>query len=191
VTGVAIQDEAARGKGYASATYRELAEWAFANGRQLWSDTNLQPESARIYESLKRRGYTVVHDPEPPIGGAIYKVTAPPEKPTHPVLQEVEQRIHEAQPQSRAEAETVAHEALEDIGNRQTIARAREELAQPTLPEPPPPAVEGVKATSSKDPLDKIPWSDADGNAKLVSAQTAARAGERETAFADIIRECK
>jgi len=121
-----------------------------------------------------------------------YGTPLSPEKPLSPTMQEVQQRVTEAQPQSRAEAEIAASEALEDIGNRQTNVRTREELTQPALPEPPPP-VEGVKPppASSKDPLDKIPWTDEDGNTKLISAQNAARQGDRDLSIIDIIRECK
>ena len=43
----------------------------------------------------------------------------------------------------------------------------------------------------SKDPLDKIPMARDDGAPTMVSPQQARRAGERETQFADLIRECK
>jgi hypothetical protein len=224
----------------------------------------------------------------------LIDITHKNDKPLHPVMEEVQQRITEVQPQSRAEAEHVASEALEDIGMRQEAVRVREELAR-TLDEGPErivaatviadgrvfighnhamaaeearkaipgfkaefepfnrggmveggfitskgrivsrdeaykiregeKAVEGGRATaertpglkdpenkalaehwqgkrpveisremapaSSKDPLDKVPWTDEDGNTKLISMQNAAHQGDRDLSIIDIIRECK
>jgi hypothetical protein len=105
---------------------------------------------------------------------------------------EIAARVAEAQPQNLHEAQMAATEAIEERGNRQAIARTTEELERDRLPPPEPPP-EGVKPppASSKDPLDKIPITRDDGTPTLVSAQQAARAGEKETKLAALIRECK
>ncbi len=105
---------------------------------------------------------------------------------------EIQERIAAAAPQTEREAAMAASEAIEDIGNRENIARTRVALDEERLP-PPEPLPEGVKPppASSKDPLDRIPLARDDGTPTVVSARQAARAGERETQFADLIRECK
>lgn len=103
---------------------------------------------------------------------------------------EITARVADANPQTQHEAQMAASEAIEDIGNRQSMAQTRNDLERYTLEETfdigaePPPA-------RSKDPLDKIPMARDDGTPTLVSARQAARAGEREAQFADLIRECK
>ena len=105
---------------------------------------------------------------------------------------EVRARVAAAQPASQREAQMAASEALEDIGNRSNIARVTTDLdagkkfytLEETFEAP------TIKA-SSKDPLDKVPLMRDDGTATMVSPQQAARAGERETALVDIMRECK
>lgn len=105
---------------------------------------------------------------------------------------EVQDRVAAAEPTTQREAEMAASEALEDIGNRQSIATTRTRLDEEALPAPPP-RVEGetLPAARSKDPLDKVPLARDDGSATMVSPQQAARAGERETKLAELIRECK
>lgn len=66
----------------------------------------------------------------------LIDIVAKNDKPLHPAIQEVQQRLTEAQPQSRTEAEQVASEALEDIGTRQEAVRVREELQATRLQEP-------------------------------------------------------
>jgi hypothetical protein len=111
--------------------------------------------------------------------------------PTSAMPQEVADRVREAHPQTQREAQMAATEALEDMGGRETITRTRESLEADRLPSPPTPPEPTLPPARSKDPLDKVPLTRDDGTPKLVSPQEAARAGQREMEFADLIRECK
>lgn len=105
---------------------------------------------------------------------------------------EIADRITEAEPKTQTEAQKAASDAIEDIGNRQSMAQTRIDLEANRLPAPEP-VPEGTKPAParSKDPLDKIPLADDDGTPRLVSAREAAKAGERETHFAELVRSCK
>jgi hypothetical protein len=131
------------------------------------------------------RNYVVFSDKD-------VQITHKNDKPLSPAMQEVQDRIAAAAPQTEREAQMAASEALEDIGNRQSIAATRAKMDAERLPAPEP-LSEGVKPppASSKDPIDRIPLARDDGTSTIVSARQAARAGERETQFADLIRECK
>lgn len=79
VRGVQI-DASERGKGYGIDAYQKLADYALSTGRELWSDRTVEPEAIRVYEALRRRGYTVVEqDPNATPFDAHFKVTAGPE----------------------------------------------------------------------------------------------------------------
>jgi len=68
-----------RGKGLGVDAYQKLADFALAQGKELWSDRTVEPEAQRIYEALKRRGYTVVEqDPNARPFDAQFKVTNGP-----------------------------------------------------------------------------------------------------------------
>lgn len=254
----------ARRRGYATELVRDIAD---------------EFPGAEIRTSMRTRQ-----------GSAFFRAAFDSESGNVPL--EVRQRVAEAQPQTRAEAATAASEALEDIGNRDTIARVRTEMERdrlpavqlsaekelnfPASPDGQTPASTGTRyritddrgagrgvldiseqgknlevvwiggehgehidigpanvrhlfrelkrlhpgaetisgdrisgvhrkpgqevqevkvplnpPARSKDPLDKIPMSRDDGTPTAMSPQQLARVGERETHFADIIRECK
>lgn len=68
-----------RGKGYGLDQYQKLADFALSQGKELWSDRTVEPEAVRIYESLRKRGYTVIEqDPNVIPYHAQFKITAGP-----------------------------------------------------------------------------------------------------------------
>lgn len=142
--------------------------------------------SPELHDDMMAAELKRADDPTQPSAQAVAAVSEPELPP------EIAARVAEAEPKTLHEAQIAATEAIEEQGNRATMARTRVELDGDRLPAPEP-LPEGVKPApaSSKDPLDKIPLARDDGTPTLVSARTAAKAGERETQFAAIIRECK
>lgn len=123
------------------------------------------------------------------LNGAAADVVRVPKSAPQAMPPEVADRIAAARPENEREAAMAASEALEDIGNRQTMARVTEERVATRLPPPPEPFAAPLAGT--KDPLDRIPMVRDDGTPTMVSPRQAAKAGERELHFADVIRECK
>lgn len=54
----ALNDDAI-GKGYGSSNYRRVADWAQRTGRDFHSDTSVNNDVRRVYDSLRRQGYNV------------------------------------------------------------------------------------------------------------------------------------
>lgn len=161
---------------------RTYDEYAAAGGA---SRTHVSPQLADdLHTAALRAADDPIGNPSPEavalVRSASDEVPLPPE---------VADRIAAARPENEREAAMAASEALEDIGNRQTMARVTEERVATRLPPPPEPFAPPV--AGSKDPLDRIPMADDEGKLTMVTARQAARAGERETKLADVIRECK
>lgn len=133
--------------------------------------------------AAQRHGDDPLNQPSPEAVEAVSRPEADPE---------IAARVAEAEPKTLHEAQMAASEAIEEQGNRASMAATRATMERDSLPAPAP-LPEGVKPppASSKDPLDKIPMAKDDGTPGLVSARTAAKAGERETFFATLVRECK
>jgi predicted GNAT family acetyltransferase len=60
----AFVPEELRGKGRGVAMYEHAIQYAQANNLRFVSDKVLTKDSARVYDSLKRRGYTIQESPE-------------------------------------------------------------------------------------------------------------------------------
>ncbi|HEY6612774.1 MAG TPA: PLxRFG domain-containing protein [Pseudomonas sp.] len=83
ITESGIRDENDRGNGLGGRMYRAAIEFLTERGLAMLSDVTLSPDSQRMYESLRSRGYTVEVLNEPGINedgwavaeGPIYRVT--------------------------------------------------------------------------------------------------------------------
>jgi hypothetical protein len=109
-----------RGKGVGVRAYETLVEHLFSKGESVvYSDFNLTPEAARIYEALERRGYIIVRNPSEIVEGGtgrieattdlpVFEVRPPPEDAARMRRQRVDDtgmvpnRGEEAIPDSRA-----------------------------------------------------------------------------------------
>lgn len=101
---------------------------------------------------------------------------------------EIQARIAEANPQTRAEAERIASEVIEEQGTKADTARTRLEIDTP--PEPPAPRPD-APARAGRDPMEKIPWVRDDGTPTTISRKQLAEIGQRDAEFSMLVRSCK
>jgi hypothetical protein len=131
-----------KGQGIGSSAYQQLADKTLADGKELWSDSSVSNEAARMYDSLERKGYTVEKNPLAEQGKApndsdvwampasskepVFKVTKGPEvKPeapaTPPVPLEAPLRFEtQAEAESYAASLNAAHQENQQLLTRPT-----------------------------------------------------------------------
>lgn len=136
------------------------------------------PEAVRAVEELQ----------------TLREVTGRNEPGTYPAIErrlaELENRIAEANPQTKAEAQMIASEVIEQQGTKADTARVRQEIDEP-LPAPPPPKPDAPAARPARDPMEKIPWVRDDGTPTTISRKQLAEIGQRDAEFSMLVRSCK
>lgn len=76
-----IDVEKELGRGYARQAYEDLAREAIGQGRELVSDSEVTESAARVYDSLKRRGYAVTRDPRAVLTDGAWSIEGKPNAP--------------------------------------------------------------------------------------------------------------
>ncbi len=61
-------DDGKAGKGLGIYNYQRVVDWALRTGRQFVSDSGINQDARRVYQSLKRRGYDVRENPNVEVG---------------------------------------------------------------------------------------------------------------------------
>lgn len=147
----------AMGKGLGMKAYIELANRILKEGGQLWSDREVSADAVRLYEGLRRRGYTVeVNEKRPPVktedgklvsqGSYVFKVTKGPEA----VPLKAETAVPVVDP-----TDTVAVAKAGNISSMDDAATTQAIDAMPDLTVPHPDTGAPVKASDLMAELDR------------------------------------
>lgn len=126
-----------------------------------------------------------------------------PQRAEPAAVQEIRARIEEAQPRTEREAQMVATEVIEEQGNKTDIARIRDDLERPSMLQElvaqrdAEIAARGrageaaIPQRAARDPLEKIPFINADGTPTTITRGQLAKVGQRDNEFAMLVRACK